>query len=409
MHTQKHFYKIIFALFIVLSACTNNTNQEAIFTVEEAKESLLVAEKHYLKMAETLNDSVLPRTTGSVGELETSNIYWWTSGFYPGTLWYLYEYTGNDTLKEEAEQKTNLLEPLKEYPFTHDLGFMVFCSYGNAYRITGNSDYKEIIIEAAETLASRYNDTIKTIKSWDWNRDGEWQFPVIIDNMMNLEMLTWAAHQSDNKKLEDVANIHSKTTIENHFREDFSTYHVVDYDTITGQARGRMTHQGYSDESAWARGQAWGLYGYVMMFDETGDSIYLNQAQEIADFILEHENLPEDKIPYWDFNAPDIPDALRDASAGAIIASALLELSTFTTDTTQAKYLENAETMLATLSSDNYLAEPGSNNNFILKHSVGHLPGESEVDVPLTYADYYYVEALLRFLELKGDFSFEDY
>lgn len=409
MLKQTNIPKIALALLLILNACNTPMQEEAKFTVEEAKKAISVAEKHYLNMAKTLNDSVLPRTTGSEGQLETSNIYWWTSGFYPGTLWYLYEFTENDTLKKEALEKTHLLEPLKKYPYTHDLGFMVFCSFGNAYRITDNPEYKEIIIEAAETLASRYNDTIKTIKSWDWNRDGEWQYPVIIDNMMNLEMLTWAARQADNDQLADIAETHSKITIKNHFREDFSTYHVVDYDTITGQARGRMTHQGYSDESAWARGQAWGLYGYTMMFDETGDSIYLRQAQEIADFILDHENLPEDKIPYWDFNAPDIPDALRDASAGAIIASSLLELSTFFSDSTKEKYMENAEIMLATLSSDTYLAEPGTNNHFILKHSVGHLPGDSEVDVPLTYADYYYVEALLRFLELEGDFSFEDY
>ena len=291
---------------------------------------------------------------------------------------------------------------MKYLKWHHDVGFMIFCSFGNAYRITGDSVWLEPIRQASESLCTRFNPVVGCTRSWNTNAaTKQWQFPVIIDNMMNLEMLVWSAKKFQQPYFNKVALTHANTTLKNHFRPDYSSYHVVSYDTLTGQAEARQTSQGYSDESAWARGQAWGLYGYTMMFRETKNSLYLQQAKAVADFIIHHPNLPEDKIPYWDFNAPDIPEALRDASAGAIICSALLELSGYVDPDKAAEYRKVAEIQLKTLCSPAYLASSGENANFILKHSVGHFMKDIEVDVPLTYADYYFVEALLRYRKIR--------
>jgi hypothetical protein len=335
------------------------------------------------------------------GQLVTSNSAWWCSGFVPGTLWYLYQYTNDTEFLENARIYTARIEQEQYNTGTHDLGFMLYCSFGNGYRLTGDMAYRAVLLTGAESLISRYNPTVGCIKSWDSTE--KWQFPVIIDNMMNLEFLLWASEESGDPKFRDICLSHSDKTVEHHFRHDYSSYHVVSYDTITGLPEKKDTHQGFSDASAWARGQAWGLYGYTVMYRETQIPDYLEQAKGIAGFILDHPNLPDDKIPYWDFNAPDIPDAKRDASAGAIIASALIELSEFVDDDLSVKYLEAAERQIRTLSSPEYFAETGTNGNFILKHSVGHLTGNSEVDVPLTYADYYYVEALLRYRDLEPE------
>jgi len=235
------------------------------------------------------------------------------------------------------------------------------------------------------------------IKSWD-SRDGD--FIVIIDNMMNLELLFWAFKESGDSTFLDIALTHANTTIENHFREDNSSYHVINYDPETGEVKEKKTAQGHADDSAWARGQAWGLYGYTVMYRETKDQKYLDQAVKIADFMLNHPNLPEDKVPYWDFNAPNIPGALRDASAGAVTAAALLELQGYVEQEKSVRYMSDAETMLKTLLTDEYFATDKTNGGFLLKHSVGHIPENSEVDVPLTYADYYVVEAMKRYKEI---------
>ena len=276
---------------------------------------------------------------------------------------------------------------------------MMNCSFGNGYRITGNENYKKILLQSARSLATRYNENIGVIRSWD--NKPKWMYPVIIDNLMNLELLENAYKLSQDSLFDKIANSHATITITNHFRPDYSSCHVVDYDTITNKALKMDTHQGYSSTSAWARGQAWGLYGYTMMYRETQNEKYLQQAINIAKFILHHPNLPKDKIPYWDFDAPNIPDEPRDASAGAIIASALLELGQYVNDDKLSKeYQSVAAQQLRTLSSDEYLAAPQTNGGFILKHSVGNKPRNSEVDAPLTYADYYYVEALLRYKKL---------
>jgi rhamnogalacturonyl hydrolase YesR len=313
----------------------------------------------------------------------------WCCGFPAGSYWYLYELTGDKKWEKIATDNTVKLDGVQYRKNTHDLGFMVFCSYGNAYRITKNEEYKKVVLQASESLISRFNPKTGCIKSWDWAK--QWQFPVIIDNMMNLEMLFWASKETGDPKYHDIAISHANTTLANHFRENMSSYHVVDYDTITGQAIAKVTHQGLKDDSSWARGQAWGLYGYTVCFRETGDVKYLEAAKKIASFIK--ANLPEDFVPYWDYDDPAKPNAYRDASAAAVTASALYMLSSLT-DQGKEEYAALAEKILGSLSSPAYLAEIGDNGGFLIKHCVGNMPKKSEVDTPLNYADYYYLEAL---------------
>jgi rhamnogalacturonyl hydrolase YesR len=375
----------------IISSCATEESMNALIADRLAKSA-----EQYLLMSESLlsEPDRLPRSFEN-GKLLTSASSWWCSGFMPGTLWYLYEYTNDAKLRDYAQTYTDRIEKEQYNRGTHDLGFMIYCSYGNALRLTNREACIPIMMTGAESLATRYNPLVGCIKSW--NSNDKWQFPVIIDNMMNLEFLFWASKQSGDPKFSDICISHADQTLRNHFRPDYSSYHVVSYDTITGLPEKKNTHQGYNDESAWARGQSWGLYGYVVMYRETKKQAYLDQAKRIAGFLLHHPNLPSDGIPYWDFNAPDIPKAKRDASAGAIMASALIELSRYVDQESADEYLRIAEKQLRTLSSPEYFAEKGTNGNFILKHSTGHLLGNSEVDVPLTYADYYYVEALLRY------------
>ena len=340
----------------------------------------------------------LPKTYYAMQDrLETSDSKWWTSGFFPGTLFYLYEFSHDTSLLHEATKRLRLLENEQFNKGTHDLGFMMYCSFGNARHALNTKDYDDILLNSARSLSTRFNPTVGCIKSWDNNK---WQYPVIIDNMMNLELLLWATHVSGDSSFYRIAVTHANTTMKNHYRPDYSSFHVVNYDTATGAVLGRVTAQGFSDSSAWARGQAWGLYGYTMMYRGTHDPRYLAQAENIAHFILTNPNLPADKVPVWDYNAPEGQRALRDASAGAIMASALIELSRYASPEKGREYLDVAEQIIVTLSSSNYHAIVGSNGGFILKHSVGHLPAKSEVDVPLTYADYYFVEAMLRYKQL---------
>jgi unsaturated chondroitin disaccharide hydrolase len=382
---------------VLLASCSNNNDMMSSVIEKGLKRSIEQAEF----MATSLMDQPdrLPKTTEKDGTLVTSDTHWWCSGFFPGTLWLLYETTGDEMLRKYAENYTMRIEKEQYTLDTHDLGFMMNCSFGNGYRITGNENYKKILLQSARSLATRYNENIGVIRSWD--NKSKWMYPVIIDNLMNLELLENAYKLSQDSLFDKIANSHATVTITNHFRPDYSSCHVVDYDTLTNKALKMDTHQGYSSTSAWARGQAWGLYGYTMMYRETRNKKYLQQAINIAKFVLHHPNLPEDKIPYWDFDAPNIPNEPRDASAGAIIASALLELSQYVNDDKLSKeYQSVAAQQLRTLSSDEYLAAPRTNGGFILKHSVGNKPRNSEVDAPLTYADYYYVEALLRYKRL---------
>lgn len=332
------------------------------------------------------------------GKFKTADIYDWTSGFFPGSLWLGYRLTGDEKLKNAALAYTARLHDVQYYKGTHDLGFMMFCSYGRQYEALGDDESAAAIVESARSLISRADERIGLIRSWDF---GEWNYPVIIDNMMNLEMLFWASRHTGDPVYRDVAVRHADITMQNHFREDCSSYHVVSYND-DGTVESKGTFQGYSDSSSWARGQAWGLYGYTMCFRETGDRRYLDHAEKIAALVMNHPNTPEDRIPYWDYNAPDIPDAPRDASAAAVMSSALFELSTFAEGELAQSYFDYAERLLLALCSDDYLAAKGENGGFIIKHCVGHLPANSEIDTPLNYADYYYLEAIARYLDLKG-------
>ncbi|MDR1809847.1 MAG: glycoside hydrolase family 88 protein [Prevotella sp.] len=341
---------------------------------------------------------VSPRTIEKDGSLQMVPSKDWTSGFFPGELWYMYEYTKDAKWEQLARQFTAPVEREKLNGKTHDMGFKVYCSFGNGYRLTKDEKYRDILLQSAYTLATRYKPKAGIIRSWD-HSSYRWKCPVIIDNMMNLELLFWAFAESQDSLFYHIAVTHAETTMKNHFRPDYSSYHVIDYDTITGDVLKKNTHQGYAHESAWARGQAWGLYGYTLCYRETKKPEFLEQAKHIAGFIFTHPNLPSDLIPYWDYNAPGIPNEPRDVSAATVTASALLELSMYDMENA-AKYKDWANTILKNLS-DNYLAKQGSDRGFLLLHSTGTKPTNTEVDVPLAYADYYFLEALLRKQKLE--------
>lgn len=343
---------------------------------------------------------VTPRTINQDGTLKLVSSRDWCSGFFPGSLWYMYEYTGEEKWEREARRFTAPIEREKTNGGTHDMGFKVYCCFGNGYRLTHEPAYKDIMLESAYTLITRYKPNAEVIRSWDHNRD-KWQCPVIIDNMMNLELLFWAFKESGDSIFYDIAVNHARTTIKNHFRADHSAYHVIDYDTITGEVLKKNTHQGYAHESAWARGQAWAVYGYTMSYRETKLPEFLTQAKQAVGYIFSSPNLPEDLIPYWDFNAPEIPDEPRDVSAATVTASALYELSLYD-KANSTQYKKWADAIIAALSKS-YLAKEGADRGFLLLHSVGSKPGHSEVDVPLSYADYYFLEALLRKHKLENN------
>lgn len=380
------------ALFFVaafsLLSCAERT--ERAISPQQLADVFTLAEKQYTQLCEQLTDSTMPRTLNPDGTLRTSDVNWWCSGFLPGSLWYIYEVGQSPAIRALALEQTLKLKPLLQLPTDHDIGFQLNCSYGQAYRLTGADSLKSVLVAGARKLAQRMNPTTGVIRSWDFLRPG-WKYPVIIDNMMNLELLTVGARLAGDDTLKQVALRHADTTLKNHFRADYTSYHLVNYAPLTGQVLSRETVQGYADESAWSRGQAWALYGYSMMYRETGQERYLEQAQHIADMLL--QRLPADGIPFWDLDDPQT-HPLRDASAAAILASAFIELSEHTG---REAYFRMAEKQLVTLLTPEYLAPAGTNGGFLLKHGVGNLPEGSEVDVPLTYADYYFLEALVRY------------
>lgn len=352
------------------------------------RQSILMAEKY------AGQDSILPRSFEN-GKNTTSDSRWWCSGFFPGTLWYLYENNKNPEVLKYAKLYTERVEREKYTTDNHDVGFMLYCSFGNGLRLTGDKHYREVLLTGAKSLSTRFNPKVGLIRSWDHNKK-KWQYPVVIDNMMNLELLLWAAENSNDPKFRNIALSHADKTMAHHYRPDYSSFHLVSYDTISGLPHLKQTHQGFSNESAWSRGQAWGLYGYTYLYRITKDKRYLAQAKNIAGFLLNHPRMPKDYIPYWDFDSPEIPNTKRDASAACVIASALVELSDYVDTKLGKKYMKVVETQIRTLASPEYTASLGENGCFILKHSVGAYPFKSEVDVPLTYADYYYLEALTR-------------
>lgn len=349
------------------------------------------------------DSSFIPRSIANgKTEWRVVNYRDWTCGFWPGILWYDYEFTKEAKWKNAAARFSKALFPLVDSAaIDHDLGFQIFTSIGNGYRLTGDSTYKHILLRAADTLSKLFNPKVGTILSWPREVPGvDWplRHNTIMDNMINLELLFWASKNSGDKHLYDIAVKHAETTMKNHFRPDYTSYHVVVYDTSTGKKIKGITHQGYNDSSMWARGQSWAIYGFTMVYRETKDPKFLDFAQKVTDVYLKH--LPDDLIPYWDFNDPAIPNVPKDASAACVVASALIELSTFINDKEKAAYyLQKAEQMLITLSAEKYQSR--NINTAFLLHSTGHKPNGSEVDASIIYADYYYIEALLRLKRLK--------
>jgi chondroitin AC lyase len=409
--------KIIILLTILPSLLFAKSNllKDSLFISENFKN----AQKHLNKMLQVADVKALqyPRTINKNGVLVTTDMYDWTPGFFPGLLWNTYEFNQDDKLQAEAIKWTQSLEPLKNFEEHHDLGFMMYCSYGNAYRFTKNKLYKDILVQSARSLSTRYNATTGSIKSWNtfnsWHGNKKYSFPVIIDNMMNLELLFFASAVTGDTSFKHIALTHALNTMKNQIRSDYSSYHVVCYDTLTGKVEGTETAQGLADNSTWARGQAWGIYGFTMVYRESKDKRFLKTAQGMADYFINHPNLPADKVPYWDFNllekgyipgvnsnANNVMDLFRDASAASITASALLELSLYS-GVKGKKYYDFAIQILHSLASANYMAAPGTNANFILKHSVGSIPHNGEIDVPLIYADYYFLEALNRYNQMS--------
>ena len=365
------------------------------------KDNIEYAVAQYERQVEELEKSdkiLIPRTVKPNGEMQYALIGWdWTAGFYGGSLWYLYNLTGDKHWELLAQKYTKVLEKIQYNTQHHDVGFIIGCSYLNGIRMGGEEEYKSVVIQAAKSLSTRFHPAAGVIQSWNtqkgWQSQRGWKCPVIIDNMMNLEILFEATRFSGDSTYYNMAVSHANQTMKNHIRNDGSSFHVVDYDPETGEVRMRCTAQGYADESAWARGEAWAIYGYTMCYRYTHDIEYLKLAEKVCEFIFTHRNMPEDLVPYWDYDAVNIPNEPRDVSAAAITASALYELSTFTH---KKSYKETADLIMTSLASPAYRAELGDNHGFLLMHSVGSIPHGSEIDVPLNYADYYFLEALKR-------------
>lgn len=390
---------VLGSLFVLFCSCSSHSK----FEVEPL---LDYCEGQIEKSLNCLDDTTrMPRNILSDKDERKWNctsIYDWTSGFWPGILWYAYEYSHDAGIKKQAERYSSALYPVLDHkPGNHDLGFMMYCSLGNAYRLTGEQKYKEMLLRAADSLATLFDERVGTIHSWPGMRQQKgWPHNTIIDNMLNLELLFWAAKNGGNKRLYDIAFSHAEVTANNQFRDDYSTCHVVVYDTLSGQRISQLTHQGYEDESLWARGQAWAIYSFTMCYRETGNVAFLDVAQKATDIYL--QRLPADYIPYWDFDAPGIPEEPRDASAAAVVASGLLELSSYIKDKKKAgHYFDAAIKMLEALSSPAYLS--GEVNNAFLLHSTGHKPHGSEIDASIIYADYYYIEALIRLNRINNN------
>lgn len=399
---RKQIYLSVMLLaMVVIQSCNSTKSHDSLnFVAENVK----FAAQQYELQTQLIEDSgkVLNPKTFINGKIRYISPQEWTSGFFPGSIWYLYELTKDPKWMALGIKYTEPLDQVKRLTWHHDVGFMIGSSYGNGLRLTGNESYKEVMVEAAKSLSTRFRPVAGIIQSWNvdkgWQSERGWECPVIIDNMMNLELLFNATKYSGDSTFFKIAVQHADHTIHHQFRPDYSTWHVIDYSLADGSVRNKHTAQGYSHESTWARGQAWAIYGYVVCFRETGDTKYLDQAEKAFGFVANHPHLPADGIPYWDFDAPGIPDALRDASAAAIMASALYELSTYS----KPDYYKGwADKMIMSLSGPDYRANLGENGHFILKHSVGSIPHNSEIDVPLNYTDYYYLEALKRKRDLE--------
>jgi unsaturated chondroitin disaccharide hydrolase len=380
----------ILGFALLFTACKSKNNTQ---TTTTAQTNNLLETRYKILLDYPVDSMSMPRSmTIKNNHIKKVGSGDWTSAFYAGNLWQLYKLTGDSKYKTQAEKWTPFSKKESVNAHSHDVGFKVYCSYGEGLKMENNPEYAKVIVKGAETLCTRFNEKIGSIRSWDFNKD-IWDFPVIIDNMMNLELLFEATKLSGNTKYRDIAIKHANTTLKNQFRENNSCYHVIDYNPTTGAVRKKTTLQGYNDASSWARGQAWAVYGFTMSYRYTKDPAYKKQAEATAQFFMTNKNLPEDGIPYWDFNDPSIPNAARDASAAAIMASALYELYGYTQN---KSYLAYANKIINSLSSDKYVLDNKINAPFILDHSTGNWPKHDEIDEPIVYADYYFLEALLR-------------
>ena len=408
--------KSIILILVLASfmACKTDKKQEKATPKKETKQELIkrvftFSEKQYDSLIHRIENNkplLQPRGVTEDGKLRLKPYRDWTSGFFPGSLWYLYKNNNATKNKINAMKFTEVLDSVKYITNSHDVGFMLGCSFGNGVRFSKNEMYKEVIVQGAKSLATRYRPIIGAIQSWDttpdmgWISKRGWDTPVIVDNMMNLELLFRATEYAKDSTFYNIAVNHAKTTLKNHFRDDFSSFHVVDYDSKTGKVRSKETAQGFEDWTSWARGQAWGLYGFTQTYKNTKDKVFLEQAKGIANYIMSSKLVPKDHIPYWDYNAPKIPNEPRDASAAAITASALLTLQQFVPEK-RKEMIAYAESILRRLSSADYLAKYGRNQGFILKHSVGNIHTGEENDKPLNYADYYFLEAMSKWKDVE--------
>ena len=386
-----------------LAACSQSASAESIDVAGARDYCHSKVEKTLVELSrDSIDYTMMPRNIASgdsVWHCRKATPDEWCAGFWPGVLWYDYELTGDEKIREQAERYTASLGYLSRKPvFDHDLGFLIFCSYGNGYRLTGRDEYRDVILASADSLATLYNPTVGTLLSWPRNVEMLGGHNTIMDNMINLEMLFWAARNGGGQRLYDIAVKHAETTMNNQFRPDGTCYHVAVYDAEKGNLLRCMTHQGYADNSTWARGQAWAIYGYTMVYRETKDKRFLDFARKVTDAYL--ERLPEDYVPYWDFDDPAIPTAPRDASAACVVASALLELQGYCVPEEGKRYMDMARKMLVSLSGRDYRSADSSCS--FLDHSVGHKPAGSEIDASIIYADYYYIEALKRLKDLES-------
>ncbi|MBR5699903.1 MAG: glycoside hydrolase family 88 protein [Bacteroidales bacterium] len=383
---------LIPVLLVLLAGCTDADKD---FVRENVKFAAAQVDRQIAVVEDSTGVVLNPLSVREDGTIRYCKYTDWRSGFFPGTVWYLYELTGDEKYLPLARKYTEAISDVQYVTDNHDVGFMTMSGFGNGLRIAGIEEYKGVIVQAARSLMTRFRRAPGVFQSWEANPKRDWKCPVIIDNMMNLELLFKAFDLTGDSTFVQAAVSHADRTLKEHFRPDGSCYHVLDYDPESGEVRMRVTKQGFADESIWSRGQAWAVYGYAAMYRHTGDRKYLEQSLKTFDMLRNHPDLPEDCIFWWDMCAPDIPDAPRDASSAAIVASALYDICTMDVDNPE-QYKAFADRIMASLASPAYRAALGENGNFILMHSSGNVPAGLEIDVPLNYADYYFLEALVR-------------